>query len=105
MLRFARTADAIAATTSKLAKTAIVADYFRSLPQNQAAIAAIFFPDALLPPTTKPLSKSAALSSGAPSQSFQVNPSINSPNSTDVTATPERWLPPPFLKDRKQCFL
>jgi len=43
MLRFARTADAIAATTSKLAKTAIVADYFRSLPQNQAAIAAIFF--------------------------------------------------------------
>jgi len=42
MLRFAQTADSIAATSSKLAKMALVADYFRSLPPDQAAIAAIF---------------------------------------------------------------
>ena len=42
MLRFAQTADAIAATTSKLSKTSLVADYIRSLPPDQAAIAAIF---------------------------------------------------------------
>jgi len=42
MLSFAQTADSIAATASKLAKTALVADYFRSLPASQAAIAAIF---------------------------------------------------------------
>jgi len=42
MLPFARTSDAIAATNSKLAKTAMVAEYFRSLAPDQAAIAAIF---------------------------------------------------------------
>ena len=42
MLRFAQTAESIAGTTSKLAKTALVADYFRSLPADEAAIAAIF---------------------------------------------------------------
>jgi len=43
MLRFAQTSEAIAATTKKLEKTAIVADYLRSLPASDAAIAAIFF--------------------------------------------------------------
>jgi ATP-dependent DNA ligase len=43
MLRFARTCDAIAATSKKLEKTALVADYLRALPSNEAAIAAIFF--------------------------------------------------------------
>jgi DNA ligase-1 len=43
MLRFAQTAESIAATNSKLVKTALVADYFRSLPVSEAAIAAIFF--------------------------------------------------------------
>jgi DNA ligase-1 len=43
MLRFAQTAESIAATNSKLAKTALVAEYFRSLPVGEAAIAAIFF--------------------------------------------------------------
>jgi DNA ligase-1 len=42
MLRFARTCDAIAATTRKLEKTALVADYVRTLSLNEAAIAAIF---------------------------------------------------------------
>ena len=42
MLRFAQTCDAIAATSKKLEKTALVADYLRSLPSQQAAIAAIF---------------------------------------------------------------
>ncbi|HEX9111298.1 MAG TPA: ATP-dependent DNA ligase, partial [Terriglobales bacterium] len=42
MLRFARTCDAIAATSKKLEKTALVADYLRALPSNEAAIAAIF---------------------------------------------------------------
>ncbi len=42
MLRFAETAESIAGTASKLAKTALVADYFRSLPAAEAAIAAIF---------------------------------------------------------------
>lgn len=42
MLRFAQTADSIAATNSKLAKIGIVSDYFRSLSSDQAAIAAIF---------------------------------------------------------------
>jgi DNA ligase 1 len=43
MLRFSQIADSIAATSSKLAKTALVADYFRSLPPEQASIAATFF--------------------------------------------------------------
>jgi DNA ligase 1 len=42
MLHFAQTCDTIAATTKKLQKTAIVAAYLRSLPQDDAAIAAIF---------------------------------------------------------------
>jgi DNA ligase-1 len=42
MLRFAQTCDAIAATTKKLEKTALVAAYFKSVPPDQAAIAAIF---------------------------------------------------------------
>ncbi len=42
MLRFAQTCDAVAATTRKLEKTALVAAYLRSLPVDEAAIAAIF---------------------------------------------------------------
>jgi len=42
MLRFAETADLIAATSGKLTKVKIVADYFRSLTPEQAAVAAIF---------------------------------------------------------------
>jgi DNA ligase-1 len=43
MQRFAQTCEAIAATTKKLEKVAIVADYLRSLTESEAAIAAIFF--------------------------------------------------------------
>ncbi len=43
MLQFAQTAESIGATNSKLAKTALVAEYFCSLPVDQAAIAAVFF--------------------------------------------------------------
>jgi DNA ligase 1 len=43
MLRFAQTCDAIAATSKKLEKTALAAGYLRSLPSNEAAIAAVFF--------------------------------------------------------------
>jgi DNA ligase-1 len=43
MQRFAQTCGAIAATTKKLEKVAIVADYLRSLTESEAAIAAIFF--------------------------------------------------------------
>jgi DNA ligase-1 len=43
MRRFAETADRIAATTKKLEKTAILADYLRSTPVNEAATAAVFF--------------------------------------------------------------
>ena len=42
MLRFAQTCDAIAATTKKLEKVALVADYLRSLDEDTAALAAIF---------------------------------------------------------------
>ena len=42
MLRFARTCEAIAATTKKLEKTAIVAEYLRLLPASEASLAAIF---------------------------------------------------------------
>jgi len=42
MLPFARTCDAIAATTKKLEKTALVAAYLRSSPLSEAAVAAIF---------------------------------------------------------------
>src|SRR5467141_2337436 len=42
MLPFARTCDAIAATTKKLEKAALVAAYLRSSPLGEAAIAAIF---------------------------------------------------------------
>ena len=40
---FTQTADQIAATASKLAKLELLAGYLRSLPHDQAAIAAIFF--------------------------------------------------------------
>jgi DNA ligase 1 len=43
MRKFAETADRIAATTKKLEKTALLADYLKSLPPDEAAIAAIFF--------------------------------------------------------------
>jgi DNA ligase-1 len=42
MLRFARTCEAIAATTKKLEKTAIVAEYLRLLPAGEASLTAIF---------------------------------------------------------------
>lgn len=43
MLTFSQTADRIAATTKKLEKTAILADYFKSRRVEEAAVAAIFF--------------------------------------------------------------
>src|SRR5262249_34164370 len=43
MLRFAQTCDAVAATTKKLKKTVLVAEYLKSLPPREAALAAIFF--------------------------------------------------------------
>jgi len=42
MQHFAQTCEAIAATTRKLEKIALVADYFRSTPLDEAATAAIF---------------------------------------------------------------
>jgi DNA ligase-1 len=42
MQHFAKTCEAIAATTKKLEKIALVADYFRTTPVAEAAIAAIF---------------------------------------------------------------
>ena len=43
MLHFSQTCEAIAATTKKLEKTALVADYLKSVQPDDAAIAAIFF--------------------------------------------------------------
>ena len=43
MLRFAQTAEAIAATTKKLEKTRLVAEYFIGAGVEEAAIAAVFF--------------------------------------------------------------
>jgi DNA ligase-1 len=43
MRAFAETADRIAATTKKLEKTAILAEYFKSVPVEEAAVAAVFF--------------------------------------------------------------
>src|SRR5438309_10601361 len=43
MLSFAKTADRIAATTKKLQKTALLADYFKSVSVDEAAVAAVFF--------------------------------------------------------------
>jgi DNA ligase-1 len=42
MIRFAQICEAVAATTKKLEKTAIVAQYLHSMPPEEAAIAAIF---------------------------------------------------------------
>jgi DNA ligase 1 len=42
MNKFTQVADAIAATTKKLEKTKLVADYFRSISVDEAAIAAVF---------------------------------------------------------------
>ena len=42
MLRFARTCEAIAATSKKLEKITLVADYLRSLSLSEAAITAVF---------------------------------------------------------------
>ena len=44
MLRFAQTCDAIAATSKKIEKISLAGAYLKSLPPNEAAIAAIFFP-------------------------------------------------------------
>jgi DNA ligase-1 len=43
MFQFVQTAESVGATASKLAKTALVADYLRALPVDRAAIAAVFF--------------------------------------------------------------
>jgi DNA ligase 1 len=43
MLSFAQTADRIAATTKKLEKTRLLADYFKSVPLEEASVAAVFF--------------------------------------------------------------
>src|SRR5579864_3564120 len=43
MHNFAETAERIAATTKKLQKTALLADYFKSVPIKEAAVAAVFF--------------------------------------------------------------
>jgi DNA ligase-1 len=43
MLSFAQTADRIAATTKKLAKTTLLADYLKTIPVDEAAVAAVFF--------------------------------------------------------------
>ena len=42
MQRFSTTCEAIAATTKKLQKTALVAEYLRSRPVDEAAVAAVF---------------------------------------------------------------
>lgn len=42
MLQFAETCEAIAATSKKLEKTALLATYLRALPLNEAATAAVF---------------------------------------------------------------
>src|SRR6202451_218966 len=42
MLLFAQTADAIAATTKKLAKTRLVADYLKAISVEEAAMSAVF---------------------------------------------------------------
>src|SRR5580658_7085330 len=42
MRKFAETAEAIAATTEKLQKTALVAEYLKSRPTDQAAVSAMF---------------------------------------------------------------
>ena len=42
MQAFAQTADAVAATTKKLEKVRLVAEYFRSRPVDEAAQAAVF---------------------------------------------------------------
>jgi DNA ligase 1 len=42
MRTFAETADRIAATTKKLEKTALLAEYLKSLPMEEAAVAAVF---------------------------------------------------------------
>ncbi|MBV9341889.1 MAG: ATP-dependent DNA ligase [Acidobacteria bacterium] len=43
MRRFAETAERIAATTKKLEKTALLAEYLTAVPVEEAAVAAIFF--------------------------------------------------------------
>jgi DNA ligase 1 len=43
MIRFAKTADQIAATAKKLEKTALLAEYLKSVPIEEAATAAVFF--------------------------------------------------------------
>jgi len=43
MRTFAETADQIAATTKKLEKTALLAEYLKSVPVEEAAVAAVFF--------------------------------------------------------------
>src|SRR5438094_7430314 len=43
MRTFAETAEKIAATTKKLEKTTLLADYLKTAPVEEAAVAAVFF--------------------------------------------------------------
>src|SRR6202051_3160234 len=43
MRTFPQTADRIAATSKKLEKTALLAEYLKSVPVEEAAVAAVFF--------------------------------------------------------------
>jgi DNA ligase 1 len=43
MKRFAEAAEKIAATTKKLQKTAVLGQYFKTIPVDEAAVAAVFF--------------------------------------------------------------
>ena len=43
MRKFAQTADQIAATTKKLEKTALLAEYLKSIPVDEARVSAVFF--------------------------------------------------------------
>src|SRR5437899_42095 len=49
MLRFAITAEAVAGTTKKLEKVRLVAELLRSLPAEEAAVAALFFSGRVFP--------------------------------------------------------
>ena len=104
MLRFARTCDTIAATTKKLEKTAVVATYLRSLPVEEAAIAAIFLSGRPFAAYEEATCRSEGRCFGVRLPSCLENPSRSFLRSTASTEMPGRLPPPHFPRGRSLVF-
>ena len=82
MQAFAQTADAVAATTKKLEKVRLVAEYFRSRPVDEAAQAAVFLSGRAFPHGRRELYRLAAPCYGAQSARYPAKEKLRLPQPT-----------------------